>query len=277
MNPVSIALQLNVSERFFLLFIEVSKVTVHCAEIKTKSIENKNGHKLYLDLVEFYKNKTDSTKSIGYIFRYKKEWVAYIGGSQAEHGTPNFQKFIGTRRIGKHIWALTEQFLYGIKDVEHHIYAKINGHTKNLEDIEIIVLNLGRVPSGIFEACTQAVESTNKNNPYYVNTVVEGIPPESTEEILNTREKQNQLAAFLMECIHTNIVAENVNITTDHRKNRREPDYPHVNHTVRKGNFICDTCGKSFATSTLLSKHIPRVHDANLKSGYQRAKYQKSP
>lgn len=56
------------------------KLTVHVAEPKTKNIKNKTGHPLYLDVVNFYKGKRNQIESIGYIVRYKKTEIAYIGG-----------------------------------------------------------------------------------------------------------------------------------------------------------------------------------------------------
>lgn len=174
---------------------------MHVAEIKTESVVNTKGRKLYLHLVALYKDEFANTACIGYIFRYKRKFVSYLGSSAAERGTEYFHRIVGTNRITYHQKELRKVFIDGVPCANNHIH----GFTQNTSDIEIIVLHLRPIPAIIFEAATQPVESLNKNNPFYVNRKLEPFPSIAMLEILNTRQKQDDLAAYLKECAFTNM------------------------------------------------------------------------
>lgn len=69
----------------------------------TDNIKFKEGHRLYQSLRKQYRddNTVNKTTTIGYLILYKQN-ILYLGGSEAENGSPRFHPELGSSRIIEH-------------------------------------------------------------------------------------------------------------------------------------------------------------------------------
>lgn len=202
----------------------------------------------------------------------RKKTIIYTGGTEANQYGEHFNRFLGSKRILRHVSSLERAWRGETVDEKHkHLYLDaVESGIKGPDDIAIVVLRDIRMPKTIFESCVYLALKKimpAEDRAKMLNRNAE-ISPGDAINVLTTLEKEIELGKYLLECMETNVHLKDV--LNSNKTTTKLPSRARIPNVFK----YCVCCNKQLHTLTEVSCHFTKSNDEHLQKWYLNREFQ---